>query len=186
MEYTFKGTVGHVNDSSLMWNHRITVPDDIVQQFKGTDKRIICTINGSEALHCALMSNGDGTYYVMMNNAFRKKYRIDSLDEVVVTVKKDDSKYGMAVPDFFEELCFQDPEADNFFHALTPGKQRSLLHIVSKVKSEEKGDSCAGCENVFRTSGNSGGLYGDKAASGCGDGLGLDVCRWRFVARRGL
>ncbi|MEO9533253.1 MAG: YdeI/OmpD-associated family protein [Crocinitomicaceae bacterium] len=138
MEYSFKGTLGNVQDSSLMWNYRIVVPDDIVEPFKDTDKRIICTVNESEQVHCALMSAGDGTYYIMMNAGFRKKNKLSEGDEVFVQLKKDESKYGMAVPDFFEELCFQDPEADKYFHALTAGKQRTLLHLIGKVKSEQK------------------------------------------------
>ena len=31
----------------------------------------------------------------------------------------------------------QDEEADKYFHQLTPGKQRSLLHIIAKPKREE-------------------------------------------------
>ncbi len=41
MELSFKSIIGHVSDSSLMWNYRITLPDDIVQKFVDTDKRII-------------------------------------------------------------------------------------------------------------------------------------------------
>lgn len=138
MTHEFKGYVGHASDSTLMWYHRITVPDDIFVDFKATDKRVICTVNNSNEHHCALMSNGDGTFYIMLNNDFRKKIGIDTGDEVIVKLRKDDSRYGMVVPLFFEDLCHQDSEASDFFHALTPGKQRSLLHIIGKLKSEEK------------------------------------------------
>ncbi|MBD3636641.1 MAG: DUF1905 domain-containing protein [Crocinitomicaceae bacterium] len=138
MDYEFKGSVGFIEDDTLMWNYRIMVPDAIADQFRDTDKRIICTINDSEVLHCALMPHGDGRFYIMTNNAFRKKYGIHKGDEVLVKLKKDTSKYGMYVPDFFEELCYQDPEGSEYFHQLTKGKQRSLLHIITKVKSEHK------------------------------------------------
>ena len=138
MSYSFKSSIGNVQDSSLMWNYRIVVPDGVMDNFKETDKRIICKINSSEEIHCALMSNGDGTFYIMMNADFRKRNNLNEGDEVQVVIRKDDSKYRMAVPDFFEELCFQDPEADQFFHNLTAGKQRTLLHLIGKVKSEQK------------------------------------------------
>ena len=138
MEYTFKGVMGFKSDSSLMWNYRVIVPDDIVEHFKGTDKRIICTINKSEPLHCALMPNGDGQFYIMTNAAFRKKHKLNEGDEIAVVIQKDETKYGMYCPDFFEELCYQDPDADRLFHNLTKGKQRSLLHVITKVKSEAK------------------------------------------------
>jgi hypothetical protein len=138
MEFNFKAKVLSVADSSLMWNTRIMLSDEIVEAFKDTDKRLICNINGSQDHHCAIMSNGDGTYYIMMNKDFVKTNKINIDEELDILLKKDDSKYGMAVPDFFEELCFQDPEADQIFHNLTAGKQRTLLHIVSKIKSEQK------------------------------------------------
>lgn len=121
-----------------MWNYRIIVPDDIVEHFKDTDKRIICRINESDPLHCALMPNGDGQYFIMTNNAFRKKHKLSEGDDIEVKIEKDTSKYGMYCPDFFEELCYQDPEADQLFHQLTAGKQRSILHVITKVKSEAK------------------------------------------------
>ena len=39
------------------------------------------------------------------------------------------------MPEELEELLKQDLEADKYFHALTPGKQRSLLFLVGKPKS---------------------------------------------------
>ena len=138
MKFEFESTIGFVKDDSLMWNYRIIVPDEIMQHFLDTDKRIICTINDSEVLHCALMPNGDGSYFIMTNNAFRKKYNLIKGDKVLVKLEKDNSKYGMWVPDFFEELCYQDPEASEYFHSLTAGKQRTLLHLIGKPKSETK------------------------------------------------
>lgn len=121
-----------------MWNYRIVVPDEIMTHFRETDRRIICKINDSEELHCALMPSGDGTYFIMTNTDFRKRYGLTSGVPVTVGLRKDDSKYGMYVPDFFEELCFQDPEASVLFHELTAGKQRTLLHLIAKPKSENK------------------------------------------------
>ena len=40
------------------------------------------------------------------------------------------------MPEEMEVLLAQDEEADRYFHQLTPGKQRSLLHIIGKPKTE--------------------------------------------------
>lgn len=138
MSVKFKSSVSHVGDSTLLWHFRIPVPDAVFQEFKSGDKRVICSINNSEFYHFALQPKGDGTYYLMINKELRKKLGLEKGDELSVEIKADQSKYGMAVPNFFEELCFQDPEGSALFHALTPGKQRSLLHVVGKLKSEEK------------------------------------------------
>ena len=43
----------------------------------------------------------------------------------------------MPMPDEFQEVLYQEPDASNYFHALKAGKQRSLLYIVGKVKNAE-------------------------------------------------
>lgn len=124
--------------NSLGWNKIIHVPSEIGDFFRKTDKRVICRINESYSWHCALMPDGSGEFYIVLNNDIIKKTKIESGEKIEVILEKDTSKYGMAVPNFFEELCYQDPEASNFFHDLTLGKQRTLLHIITKLKSEEK------------------------------------------------
>jgi len=55
----------------------------------------------------------------------------------VEELKKDESKYGMPMPEEFDELMKIDDELNEVFHKLTPGKQRSLLHIIGKAKRSE-------------------------------------------------
>ena len=138
MTQKFQAKLEHVDDSSLMWNYRIEVPENIVEHYRSTDKRVKCSINNTTPIHCALFSNGDGSFYIVLNKEVRKQLKIEAGDKLEITIEKDESKYGIFVPDFFEELCYQDPEADVLFHQLTPGKQRSLLHIIGKLKSEQK------------------------------------------------
>lgn len=138
MSMKFKSSISHVSDSALLWHFRIPIPDTVFQQFKAGDKRVICSINGSDFFHFALQPKGDGTYYLMINKELRKQLGLEKDDELGLEIKADESKYGMAVPDFFEELCFQDPEGSTYFHSMTAGKQRSLLHVIGKLKSEEK------------------------------------------------
>jgi uncharacterized protein YdeI (YjbR/CyaY-like superfamily) len=55
-------------------------------------------------------------------------------DIVDVVLVKDESKYGLPMPEEFEEVLKQDPEGDDLFHALTAGKQRSILYLLSRSK----------------------------------------------------
>ena len=55
-------------------------------------------------------------------------------DTVDVLLERDESKYGLPMPEEFEEVLKQDPEGDEMFHALTAGKQRSILYQLSKPK----------------------------------------------------
>ncbi|MBK8052134.1 MAG: DUF1905 domain-containing protein [Saprospiraceae bacterium] len=53
--------------SSPLWGWYFDVPNVIATEFtQGTDRRVICTINGQLTIHCALMPN-KGTWFVLLN-----------------------------------------------------------------------------------------------------------------------
>ncbi len=100
-------------------------------------KRVVCLINDQVTLHCALMPLGEGSF-IMVNKKVRKELGISTGDEVELHLKKDDSEYGMPMPESLEMVLVQDDQAFEYFKSLTPGKQRSLIYIVSKLKSIDK------------------------------------------------
>jgi len=124
--------------STLLWDYRITLLKESVENLIGKDRRMICTINNKREFSCGLIPNGKGNYYINLNKELRKELDLDVGDKVALTLKKDNSEYGMPVPASFEELLYQDPEGAEFFNALTPGKRRSLLYVIAKPKSVEK------------------------------------------------
>lgn len=81
------------------------------------------------------MPLGNGDWYVLMNEKLAKKLDIQIGDNVTLEIEKDTSKYGMEIPEELEELLQQDPEGEQHFHSLTPGKQRNLIYIVGNVKN---------------------------------------------------
>ena len=134
--FSFNGIITTVE--SPMWNMHIDVPADITLALK-TQKisRLICTFNGKQPSHCALMSHGDGNYFILLNKERSKKLGVSIGSPVLLHIEADQSTYGMPMPEEMAELMRQDPEADRHFHALTPGKQRSLLFIIGKPKGSE-------------------------------------------------
>lgn len=130
---------------SPLWGFHIVVPDEISEQFiAGKDNRVVCTLFGKAEFHCALMprgkeleSAGAGKYFINLNKKLRDKFRLTIGSEVQASLRPDNSKYGMPMPDEMAELLAQDPAGDQLFHALTPGKQRSLLYIVGKPVGPE-------------------------------------------------
>ena len=95
------------------------------------------TIEKTVTYHAALTPFGDGRFCIRVNKDVRKKISKDFGDKVSLELNEDKSKYGIHLPEEFEELLLQDMEGEKLFHALTPGKQRSLLHLIGKPKSEE-------------------------------------------------
>lgn len=123
--------------NSPLWGWHFLVPEDIAKTFvNGKDRRVICTINDLITMHSALMPNKDA-WFVMMNQGNVKKLNLGPNSEIQVVMAKDISEYGMPMADEFREVLDQEPLADQYFHALTPGKQRTLLHIINSVKNTE-------------------------------------------------
>jgi len=121
-------------DSNL-WGHHFKISDEIASEFiEGNDRRVICSI-GEVKFPCALMPFGKGGFFINMNKENRTKLKIVVGDKISYALEKDSSEYGMPMPEEMEELLKIDDEASQFFHALTPGKQRSLLYIIGKPKS---------------------------------------------------
>jgi hypothetical protein len=138
MAFTYETTLVKNEDSSLMWYYMIPVPLEIAVQLKEVSKRVLCQINEGNTFHAALTPDGAGNDFVLVNKERRKQLKIDVGDNIKVNIETDHTKYGMTVPDVFPPMCEQDPEGSKLFHDLTPGKQRSLLHIMGKPKGEQK------------------------------------------------
>ena len=121
-----------------LWGHHFVVSKDIAEKFiKGNNRRVICNINGDVEYQCAIMPDKKKGYLINVNKEIRKKANIKLGDKCELVLKKDDSKYGLPVPEEFIELLRQDPEGEKVFHALTMGKQRSLVYIIAKPKRSE-------------------------------------------------
>jgi hypothetical protein len=134
--FSFTGIVNSLD--SKVWSGHVNVPVDIALELKKRKiSRLVCTFNSQEKSHSALMSHGDGSYYILLNNARCKKLGLLIGSQVDVIIEADDSPYGMPMPEEMEELMRQDPEANKYFHALSPGKQRNLLYIIGKPKGSD-------------------------------------------------
>jgi bifunctional DNA-binding transcriptional regulator/antitoxin component of YhaV-PrlF toxin-antitoxin module len=120
---------------SPLWSLHIPVPEDIYLFFKeqGIDRVIVRYMKKVER-PAAFLSDGQGMHYFMINKAEAKTLGLQIGDELEVEVQEDKSKYGMPMPDEMLEVLKQDPEADRYFHELSPGKQRSLLYVLGKPK----------------------------------------------------
>ena len=119
--------------------HFLVVTKEIAGRFgfEGKSMRVVCTINDGESFQCALLPSGD-VYCIVVNKKKRDALGIGAGDAVDVLLEKDESKYGLPMPEEFREVLDQDPEGDKMFHSLTAGKQRSILYFVGKVKDIDK------------------------------------------------
>ncbi len=119
--------------------HFLIVEHSTVAKFKFEDnyKRVICSINGDTGFQCALLPWGD-RFYIIVNKKRRDAIGIVEGDTVDVELTKDESKYGLPVPEELVEVLKQDNEGDKLFHALSAGKQRSLIYLINNIKDIDR------------------------------------------------
>ena len=115
--------------------HFIPVERETGERFPsdGKSRRVVCQLNGKETFQCALLPSG-GNFYIIVNKRIRTSLGVAAGNALSVSLKADTSKYGLPMPEEFEEVLRQDAEGSKCFHALTPGKQRSLIYAVSSAK----------------------------------------------------
>jgi len=137
MTKQFTDTLQSFEDN--LWYFYIPVPNDIASYFLGEvgNRRVVATYNGSKEIQCALFPKGNNEWFLNLGKEVRKMTGLKVGDEVAVTIKKDESEYGLPLPEELAELWAIDDEGKRVFHLLTKGKQRSLLHIVGKPKTSE-------------------------------------------------
>jgi hypothetical protein len=102
------------------------------------NKRVVCIINSSVTLHCAILGKLEDGFYLRLSHATFKKLGLKTGSTIRVELNADDSEYQFAMVEELREVLSTDPEASEIFHSFTPGKQRSLIYLISAVKSSDK------------------------------------------------
>ncbi|MGD1846193.1 MAG: YdeI/OmpD-associated family protein [Salibacteraceae bacterium] len=125
-------------EDSPLWGYHLVVPNEIAEDLiEGDDRRMVCTLENKISFHCALMPSKTSGWFIMINKSNRNKLGLVRGQVMAVQLEKDTSDYGMPMPDELHELLLQDEVGSDYFHALTPGKQRNLIHFVGQVKSSD-------------------------------------------------
>ncbi len=120
-----------------MWGYHFKIPTSIADKYiEGKDRRILCTINGEETIHCALMPSPEG-FFILINKSLKKRLKLAEGKPAELNIEKDRSKYGMPVAEEFQAILKEDEVAARYFEKLSPGRQRNLLHLVNKIKSPD-------------------------------------------------
>lgn len=119
--------------------HYFPVPEKAAKKFeiKNGTRRVVCTANGELTFQCAVLPHNKG-FYIGTNKTIRDTLGITAGDEVALELIPDESKYGVPMPEEFQEVLNQDPKGDRLFHSLTPGMQRSMLFSMGKMKDIDK------------------------------------------------
>ena len=74
---------------------------------------------------------------ITVNKKLRDTLRLREGSRLQVALQKDESEFGLPVPEEFSASLEADPAGADWFYALTPGKQRTLLYIAQSVKNSD-------------------------------------------------
>jgi len=122
---------------SIFGANCIVINKKHIEKIGGYKVRLLCKINDNEAFPCAVMPNGDDTGYIMLSKEKYKKLKLNDEAEFKVELTKDESEFGMPLPEELVEILNQDPEGKKRFEELSPGKQRNIIYYTSKIKNSQ-------------------------------------------------
>ncbi len=126
------------DDHSDIYHWFFSVPNEIAEALiDGADRRVVTEVNGTVKYHCAIHSNGLNGYRVLLNRERCKKLGLVRGETISVKLEKDRSEYGVEMSAELREVLDQNPEADELFHRLTKGTQRTLIYWSDNVKSPD-------------------------------------------------
>jgi hypothetical protein len=134
----FKANISRFEESTVFWTAVIIIPEKIYQEMikLSTDKRIICTLNETLTFHCAMIPKKPN-HYIMLNKEKMATLNLHNNDDIMVEIFPDKSTFGIDISEEFQEVLLQDDVAENLFKKLTPGKQRSLIYLITKIKNSQ-------------------------------------------------
>ncbi|RME93893.1 MAG: DUF1905 domain-containing protein [Bacteroidetes bacterium] len=126
--------------SSKLFNWMLRVPAEVTASLLAlpTKRRVVCMLNAQENYQCALTPIGGGVYVITVNEGRKKKLKLEEGDEVQVELFPDDSKYGLPMPEELAAVMAEDSEGDKAMHALTAGKLRTMLYLVSQGLNSDR------------------------------------------------
>jgi hypothetical protein len=132
----FEATIARFSENSLLWDNYIPIPDEVYHKMLqlAPDKRILCVLNGEIHHYCAMLPKGD-FHYILLNKTLMKSLQKYGNETVKVELRQQNLPYGIPICEEFQEVLETDIEGSSFFHQLTSGAQRSLIHLINKYKN---------------------------------------------------
>ena len=136
MEIRYTGTIEDLN--TKVWGTGLRVSVSTVQQIRELGwKRLRCTFGGSLEKSTSLTALG-GEHYLILNKQILRSTGRSVGDQLEVVIREEDAEFGMEMPETMAEALAMDADAHHLFLALSPGKRRNLIYIVSRSGSADQ------------------------------------------------
>lgn len=135
----FKATIAAFDSNVLLYEHHIPLPDEVFKTMLelAPDKRVKCSFENGFVHYAAMSPSKNSYHYILLNKDIIKKMNWSLGDTIEVIIEKAELKYGIPICEELEAVLEADPEGSVYFHALTVGAQRSLIHVINKYKNSQ-------------------------------------------------
>ncbi len=117
----------------------LKIDAEIVNEFKNKRQtRFLCTLENSLTFQCGLNHLGDGNFFIILSpkNLLIVKKQSGSVLNFQLT--EDPNPLGADMPEVLEAILDQDEILKASFESLTPGKKRSVIFGLNKIKDVDK------------------------------------------------
>lgn len=129
-----------VFEAQLHGTHAAIVPTHIAKTFidQGHKRiQVIARLEEREVRYHSALHSYKGQYSISYSKQYQKKIGAFPSDYVNFQLIEDTSTYGVEMPEEFQAVLDSDPEAFQIFQSFTPGKQRSLIYYILKIKTSQ-------------------------------------------------
>ncbi|RAJ16857.1 YdeI/OmpD-associated family protein [Olleya aquimaris] len=124
---------------TLADQYSVIIPEKHVQPFvdkKLSRVKIKASFNEqSIEYHAALKKEKTGLVRTYFSKAKQKELGIFVNDYFTIQLFEDQSKYGVEMPESLDAVLLSDYEAFQIFESFTPGKQRSIIYAIKRIKN---------------------------------------------------
>ncbi|MBU2018040.1 MAG: YdeI/OmpD-associated family protein [Bacteroidetes bacterium] len=140
-QWEFEVVIGKIESLKL---HYLCFPRaSIIEMNEASEKnlfkqRVWIHIGESISWQGAFVGLGNGDGYITISQARMKKFGLQLGDLCKVKLEKDESEFGMPVPEELIAVFSVEPLYVKHFEQLTKGMQRYILYYIDQVKSTEK------------------------------------------------
>lgn len=119
--------------------HFFVVETKTVEHFlTGKNKRVVCTFEVASKIHAAILTKKELGYYIRLGKSTIKKLNDKAGDTIKVSIATDPTPFQFELPEERAEVLATDLQANAIFEKFSPGNQRSIIYLVSLLKSTEK------------------------------------------------
>lgn len=123
----------------LLDKYGTSLPEKHITPFvEANGKRAKITASANQKsiqFYAHLKKEATGDYRIFFSKAKRDELGIGIGEMVTFQLFKDESKYGVEVPEALDAVLLSDYDAFEIFEKLTPGKQRSIIYFIKRIKN---------------------------------------------------